>query len=242
MTGWAGGPAGSNRTVCSADGRRAADRYKREFLAMTAMPRADGGSRTGVCAGEPAALLQAVRWPARVTETALGLPGYDGIPAGRQRKRHVHFDRQLRHRLGIDRSAVPGSAGTFRRRELCGLVDAQNAQIWTTSALIGIKPRSAQNGGCALGLPEVRSLRATYLSGQAGRGSRRGSRIYRPAAVREKTAPTGSAGAGQPAGRAAARAAILLPGRAPASAGRDFREFTVQSRHCTSGSAVNHRG
>jgi hypothetical protein len=28
-------------------------------------------------------------------------------------------------------------------------VDAQNAQIWTTSVVIGIEPKSAQNGGSA---------------------------------------------------------------------------------------------
>jgi hypothetical protein len=98
---------------------------------------------TPVCAGDPAALLQAIRWPEQVTKPAPGLPGSDGIPAGRQRKRCVNLDRQLRHRLGIDRSAVPGSAGTFRNRELCGSMDAQNAQIWTANALIGIKSRSA---------------------------------------------------------------------------------------------------
>jgi hypothetical protein len=87
-----------------------------------------------VCSGEHAAPLQAARWPAQVTKPALELPGCDGIPLRWQRMRCVHLDRELRHRLGIDRSAVPGSAGTFHRRELCWLMDAQNAQIWTASA------------------------------------------------------------------------------------------------------------
>jgi hypothetical protein len=52
----------------------------------------------------------------------------------------------------IDR-LCPGLPGHFRRRELCGLVDAQNAQIWTAGALIGIKPRSAQLGGTVRVMP-----------------------------------------------------------------------------------------
>jgi hypothetical protein len=34
------------------------------------------------------------------------------------------------------------------------LADAQNAQIWTTSALIGTEPTSAHNGGSARGYLE----------------------------------------------------------------------------------------
>ena len=51
--------------------------------------------------------------------------------------------------MGIDRLAVLRSARTFQPHELRWLVDAQNAQIWTASALIGIEPTSAHIGGDA---------------------------------------------------------------------------------------------
>jgi hypothetical protein len=37
-------------------------------------------------------------------------------------------------------------------------VDAQNARIWTASVVIGIEPKSTQNGGSECGYHELRTL------------------------------------------------------------------------------------
>ena len=40
----------------------------------------------------------------------------------------------------------PSAPGCNQRSSSARLVDAQNAQIWTASVVIGIEPKSAQNG------------------------------------------------------------------------------------------------
>jgi hypothetical protein len=47
------------------------------------------------------------------------------------------------------------SAKDVNQRSPSRLVDAQNAQIWTASVVIGIEPKSTQIGGSARGYQEL---------------------------------------------------------------------------------------